>query len=445
MSKKVFMGLMVVVLSLASFTDLFSHQAEAATSFTQVIQFDESTSQTRSKTITLPHLGKILSVLVDNGNVNYSKSGYDLTVTVSNGDWLSRDPYFDPQKYSKYMTEQSTSTSTHFSYSKSYSDSDGYSGTLTKKGSPVVISGNYKPSDSQTVSTFESGSSNYLPASLSYNSGGYSGILQGQGVTRNSVADGGYWQNTGYWESTGHYETKYRTESYQSWDLVWCYDGMSSHAPPCQYASHGIYSWVTHVRQVPYQVWVYEGQVFVKTGEKWVTTYKTIYNQTYSGTVIKPAVDTRVWQQAYSGNVYLGGMSYRNYTYAYTVTVTYQHNNEMSAEILHTQEWANKLVISQSDQNFLAGEGFVIKAQTTDTAKKVTVIPPDVIAESQKLQPSADQISWETTITPESPRNIEKGSYTFTVRATFEDGQVIEKPITITIGGKVITNIHLTQ
>lgn len=49
-----------------------------------------------------------------------------------------------------------------------------------------------------------------------------------------------------------------------------------------------------------------------------------------------------------------------------TKTITVYQKNELNAQILHTEEWAEERGISQSDPDFLAGEGFVVEAETTE-------------------------------------------------------------------------------
>lgn len=85
-------------------------------------------------------------------------------------------------------------TSTGFPSSTSYSDEDGYIGTLVKNGSPVSVlkSGSYTPSDSKTQSTSQTNSTNSFPSSISYSSGGYSGTLNKSGASSSTVISGSY-------------------------------------------------------------------------------------------------------------------------------------------------------------------------------------------------------------------------------------------------------------
>lgn len=125
--------------------------------------------------------------------------------------------------------------------------------------------------------------------------------------------------------------------------------------------------------------------------------------------------------------------------------MTYRLDILLEAEIVHKKEWANKLTIPRTSPNFVADESFVIQAQATKNATKVVAIPSQIIADRRQLNPNTDNTRWKTIITPKEPHKLEKDSYTFTVKATFENGQVLTENVTIHIGGEVQTNIHLTQ
>lgn len=233
--------------------------------------FPESTSQTRSTKINLLDLISIDGITVDTGEVSYIGNGEELTITVKNGK-SSRSEY-DDKKYSKTVTDYSTSSSNSFSSSRSY-NSGGYTGTLYKNGSSYVSSGSYYPGDSKEVThTAEIVESNYWKwngtkwewvrrtysgsqSSYYYNSGGYSGTLSQ--VARK--------------ESPPYYN-----------------DYPSNPTVGQEFLYHGCYITVT-----------------------------------FAGTVTKPAVDTRVYRQDYKGTVYMGGTTYY---YKYNVNIKYTAKN----------------------------------------------------------------------------------------------------------------------
>jgi Mg-chelatase subunit ChlD len=120
-------------------------------------------------------------------------------------------------------------------------------------------------------------------------------------------------------------------------------------------------------------------------------------------------------------------------------------NNTLDAQILHTDNWAEKLGISADDPNFLAGEGFVVKAQTSDNATSVNVIPPAILADEKALTSNSDHTSWTVQLDSKNISKIAEGPYPWVIRATFKNGQVIEKPVIIYIKGAVSPDIHLTE
>ncbi|WCK57684.1 hypothetical protein PP175_26985 (plasmid) [Aneurinibacillus sp. Ricciae_BoGa-3] len=158
---------------------------------TQTLTFPSNTLQNRSQTITLPSLKDITSVQTDNGNASYSVNGNQVTVNVSNGTGTvvqtggSYTPpatkyvtgqtsadYQDAQGYSGTLSQYLESGSYSPSDTKyvtgqtsaNYQDAQGYSGTLTQ----YVESGSATPADTKWVTA---------QTSPNYNSGGYSGIL----------------------------------------------------------------------------------------------------------------------------------------------------------------------------------------------------------------------------------------------------------------------------
>lgn len=232
----------------------------------RIITFTESTERTRSKTITIDYLDEVVGINVDTGSVHYSVNGDNITITVSNGVPTSQYPDI------KIVTDYRTSSSDNFPASIQY-NSGGYSGTLYSYGSSYVISGS--PADSKTVTakseintTYEEGLTN--PWEVTY---------------ADSVGDNPAPQTYYYSDSDGYSGTLPRTGTEEG----------------CGREDHNVFV---------YEPSEQEGR------EKWhVYRY---YRAIYSGTVTKP--DTRVWQQEYRGTVYGPTISY----YSYTVTLVYR-------------------------------------------------------------------------------------------------------------------------
>ncbi|WP_205590254.1 Ig-like domain-containing protein [Brevibacillus laterosporus] len=159
----------------------------------QVKQFNESTSSSQTHTLTIPGLNSVKSVVVNTGTVSYKVSGNTVTFTFSSGSYTRRvqtgGSYESSQ--TKVVTTSKTSASNSFPSSTSY-NSDGFSGTLYKDGSPTQALISSTPGRTKTVSTERNVTSpggnsceeaynyvvNALPNSISYNQDGYSGTLQ---------------------------------------------------------------------------------------------------------------------------------------------------------------------------------------------------------------------------------------------------------------------------
>lgn len=127
-------------------------------------------------------------------------------------------------------------------------------------------------------------------------------------------------------------------------------------------------------------------------------------------------------------------------------TITVYQKNTLSAHIYHTEEWSKERNISRDNPNFKTGESFVVKAKTTDAAKNVTIIPPANLSVKTGLKGNDNNTAWYAKLLPkEDVGKVPKGPYPWIIRATFEDGQIIQKPLLIEVTGKVYPNIHLTQ
>jgi hypothetical protein len=252
----------------------------------QIVNFAESTSQTRSQKITIPNLKSVTSVTANTGNATFTVSGNEVTINVSNGAYTryTTSSYTPSQSVTAYQT---SGGSGNFP-TETYYNSGGYSGYIPATGSPYVISGSYTPGDSKTASSSmgqtgcagwfckngawtATGSTNFpsYPSTQSYNDGVYSGTLNFSGIT-------------------GAYGSSKPSGS--------CIEGNNTQT--CD-------------------------------------GYRTV---NYSGTVYKPAVDTRTWRQDYAGTVYGATQTTYTYYYAYDVTVVYEVHVAPDAPIITAPE-----------------------------------------------------------------------------------------------------------
>jgi hypothetical protein len=269
--------------------------------------FAESTARTQTQSLTIPKLKSIKSVTVNTGTVTYSVSDQTITFQLQNGS-VSRT---------------------------------------------VQTGGSYTPADSKTVTDSRTSSSNNLPSSIPYNSGGYSGTLYGQGVTQTVVSG-----------SAGDSKTVTETRTYEgsvfeagNWDQVYA-AALAGLPSSISYNSGGYTGTLTKTSAKIIS------QRTKKSGDS--STFYATAEGTYSGTVTKP--DTRVYQysQNYSGIVTKPASDTRTYAYyyQYTVTVDYVDNSSPT------------LTLSTDDNQVLSeGAAFIIQGsvQDADSGNVVTV------------------------------------------------------------------------
>ncbi|NGQ97127.1 hypothetical protein G3578_18475, partial [Brevibacillus sp. SYP-B805] len=280
-------GITTITISYFGKSTSASVQVRAA----EYVTFEESTVQTRSKTITIPNLKSIISVSVNTGNVTYSVSGNNVTINVSNGAYTR----YTTSSYtpSKTVTTSVTRSDTNFPSTISYNDGT-YSGTLSKSGSYTsqLISGS--PAASKTVTDTRSGYGE------SYNS-----CENAQYIARNSLPS-----SISYSDAQGFSGTLSK---------------VSTTNGPC--TVHGSHSADDH----------------------WWSATATA---NYSGTVRKP--DTRVYQytQSYSGTVYGAPVTYYTYYYAYSVRIEYLADTaSIASAVLNDQGLATSVADSNSNSN----------------------------------------------------------------------------------------------
>lgn len=312
------------------------------------VDFSESTSRAMQKVVVLPEKSVVKNATVDNGNVAYSQSGKNVTVSVSDGNAYRNE--YNPYKYAQYETSSRTSSVNSFANTLSY-NSGGFTGTLSKNGSSYVSSGSYIPSDTKYVTG---------QTSSYYNSGGYSGYLSsylysGSYTPSDSKSISNY---VGYTQS-GYCDTR------MGGDWMHCYpkpDKPSTY----NYSSGGYSGTLTssgynydstpaypsgngHYRFDYSRTWYYSGTI-TKPGSD-----TRVYR--YQGNVSRPESDTRMYKQEYGGMVYQGGY---DTTYRYSVTLEYVlDNTPPRADVTQTPiYWTNgNVTIQLSNIQDVGGAG----------------------------------------------------------------------------------------
>ena len=241
------------------------------------IDFPSSLSRTASKTVNIPNLKSVVNITTSTGTVSHTILGENVTVNVSGGSATGSQP--NPTKYSR--TESTTQTSM----------------------------------------------SNNLPSTVSYNSGGYSGTLYGQGVTTATVQTGGSYtpadSKTATDSVTIWQDTVLRYSEPSGWTIMNVYN--SGYPNSLSYNAGGYSGTLNYTHKTPYSgpndlpATGTPGQIHYLA--RW---YGTAY---YSGSVTRPASDTRTYgtqySQNYSGTVYAPGY---DDLYSYTVILEYIDN-----------------------------------------------------------------------------------------------------------------------
>ena len=224
-------------------------------------------------------------------------------------DSASTEPY-DTYKYidvtvndpnSKYVTDYRTGSTSNFNSTITYSDSEGYTGVLTKDGSPYVISGS--PADSQYISNWGGW---YWK---NYNFGYYKGY---------DIGGPNGWTRYYTWGAPG--KVYYRNKNGRTViegpgsNMVWYYVETEKRRVDNTNTTERVYAdlgpangYSGTLSQTSFKAgtdftWRYKGKpnnYLAKGTWAWYNTYSIA--SYYSGTISKP--DTRVWRQNYSGIV----------------------------------------------------------------------------------------------------------------------------------------------
>lgn len=191
-SKKVFLIGMCASLILP-----FSYESKEVLAATNqiTVSFPENPSRTQTKTITLPsNFDSVSSISVNTGEVSYNVNGNQMAITVSDGDYSSRESFTNTQidKIDAFTVVHSSTNS--FPTTDSYSDGNGYTGTLNADGSPYLVSGSVIPGSSKTVTEKDQSTNpNLFPATFPYDKYGFKGTLTRNGTPIKSVSNGLYY------------------------------------------------------------------------------------------------------------------------------------------------------------------------------------------------------------------------------------------------------------
>ena len=276
----------------------------------QIVNFAEGSSRTRTQTITIPGLSKVNSIKANTGDVTYTVNGDKVTITVSNGTYVSREAYTDPNRYPKTVTETVTQNTedggNDFASTIEY-DKDDYTGTLSKTGSVRASSPtNYPNYESKRLLNVKEANVNTVPS--------------------DTITDEGYWvkgKQIGPVMRVGY---------------VWYYS--------IDRYSAGNYIVNTNDKSLV-QTWLDNGGEFSPRGSTydWWDYYNNhggsgTFGWDYTGagadpdrkSVLYPVYivywnwtkQVRDYSQDYTGTVYKSGIAYKNYKYAYDVTVDYE-------------------------------------------------------------------------------------------------------------------------
>lgn len=162
----------------------FQHTSNVyAATNTATFTFTEGTSDPTKEVINLPaNFDSIKKITTDNGEIDYDEDRSEVTITLSDGDYTSRDSFYNPTLKSKDVLKDDYLDTNSFPTTKDYSDDEGYSGILTATGDTYVVSGDLIPGDTKTVTKSQTVSNlSYLPESLSYNKNGFKGVLTKSG------------------------------------------------------------------------------------------------------------------------------------------------------------------------------------------------------------------------------------------------------------------------
>lgn len=253
----------------------------------QTVLFPESTIRNRSQVVSISNL-KTVSATVNTGTVATVRDGSNVTVTVDNGT-PSRQVVEIPQKTETSYLEGSSSSSANYPTTKAYpADAEGYVGVLNRSGSPVLYSGAAPISATRTASE----SCTVTQSWSAYQTGG--SYTSSDTKTQTSTAactiywywkwDGDYWSTDGWLDMGAADQITYNDGSYSGTLTKQSISGTRPSGPDYPGTSPGQSYWTT-----------------------------TSGTANYSGTVTRPASDTRTYGWETSGS--RGNNAPNTYTY----------------------------------------------------------------------------------------------------------------------------------
>lgn len=250
------------------------------------VNFSESSSWSRSTTVTIPDLVRVTSVTVNTGSVSYSVNGNNVAINVSNGSPASS------YTSSQYVSSVSSHTGSTEPPSTYYYSSGGYSGTLSlynkvnNKGTiPVKVSKTFSESHDNTGTTYYTKNGTYKSSTYSWdntsdhpsvpiNQDGYIGDISRisvsiiSGPTRTTSSDGSYSIATTY---RGYYEGTLTKTVDVPYDDYWgYYSGYIYGSTTYYYAYNVTINYVTNVSPSINIVTPVQDQIFSETVSSFV-------------------------------------------------------------------------------------------------------------------------------------------------------------------------------
>lgn len=298
------------------------------------VNFYESTNNDRYETVTLPGLNRILNVTVDNnGVVNYEVNGENVKLHVFGGSVSRKDP---PGESASKIIYNNVDKFESIIFHKD--DTSGYSGDLYKIGNSYLAGGQLIPAVSKNAEMTVTNTTDSFDDTYSYSdTDGFKGTLNKSGpvtdishpevVHKKDIIDKEYY-NTHTWYYDANKKLLFEE---------WSWDNSNDHST-IQYDDGEYKGTLKQTRYSPspisdfepashfsnssvrYKRWDKTTGYYTGTVTKVILPAYTGYIQKYTGTVTKDAKDTRIWAQNYSGTIYAANTT--SY-YKYNVKIEY--------------------------------------------------------------------------------------------------------------------------
>lgn len=173
--------------------NFFSMYAVPVRAASIIYTFPTSSEQTQTQTFTLPtDLVSLNSVQVNTGNVTYSVEDGKIKITVSNGDVISKESFYNDKLHLlPDYTATIYSENNDFKDTITYETTDGYSGFLSLVGQPYVSSGEVISGAQMNVSITQKSPENNFPDTILYDEDSFKGILSKNGSPTKIKVSGG--------------------------------------------------------------------------------------------------------------------------------------------------------------------------------------------------------------------------------------------------------------